>query len=409
MNRVIAACILACLPISAYGATLQGEVFDSTGLPIAGARVGIPTAAPRKGQAMFCPSCYLDCAKSAQTDSKGRFQIPGLSDSLKFHVLVTATGQKSQLTKLIDPLIGDLGIQLMPLPPELPAARTVRGRVIDDKKRPVRGALVSPAGAKTSSRRWYGQVSSVDPSVCDTQGRFAMLLPEDYRAVDVEVTADGKAGIAVRLLEPGADEREITIPTGTRVTGRLVYQGRPIEGLRIAVVQLERSGERLFIKAVPDATDKSGRFNFNYLPANERYAIYTLVGDGATENRDLVLSTKLFTAKDNNVSRDLGDLEVQPAVHLRGRVELGDGVFLPADTKLVISRDPAWDLIAIPLASDGSYTVNGLPPETYELRIAARGFEIDSKRMHYQSLGPQSFGIHITNSVDDLRIPVVKK
>ncbi len=128
MKRFLAIVALASLPVTVEGATLQGFVHDSAGKPLAGARVGIATAAPRKGLAMFCPSCYLDCAKSTQTDSAGRYQISGLNDSLKFQVLITAVGQKSQLTRLYDPHTGELEIILSPLPPESPANQTVLGR-----------------------------------------------------------------------------------------------------------------------------------------------------------------------------------------------------------------------------------------------------------------------------------------
>jgi len=43
------------------------------------------------------------------------------------------------------------------------------------------------------------------------------------------------------------------------------------------------------------------------------------------------------------------------------------------------------------------------------LRIVAKGVEIDGANLHYQLLGPQSLGIHIDESVDELRIPVVQR
>ena len=106
--------------------------------------------------------------------------------------------------------------------------------------------------------------------------------------------------------------------------------------MKIAVCQLNRNSEHLFIKAVPSTTDESGHFDFNYLPANERYAIYTLVGEGASEKRELLLTTKIFTAKDNNDTRDLGDLAVQPSIHLHGRVELPPGASLPTNAKIML-------------------------------------------------------------------------
>jgi hypothetical protein len=354
---------------------------------------------------MFCPSCYLDCAKSTRTDSEGRFAIANVSDALKFQVLITAPGHKSYATKLIDPAKGDLDIHLEPSPAIDHPERVVRGRVVDDAGRAVEGALVEPTGGKSSQRRWYGTVK-VEPTVCDAEGRFELVLPADMQAVDIEVSVSGKAGFEKSLLEPGKEEIELTIPTGTRVTGRLVDGGEPVAGLGIAVVQLNRDAAHHFIKAVACTTDEAGRFDFNYLPANERYAIFTLVGYGSTANRDRVLSTKLFSAKGNNETRDLGDLSVLPAVHIRGRLEFPAGVRPPADAKLMLDRDPAWDLIAIPIAPDGTFEADGLPPETYELAIKVKNFEVDGTRINYQLTGPQSIGIHVSKSIDGLSIPV---
>jgi len=74
----------------------------------------------------------------------------------------------------------------------------------------------------------------------------------------------------------------------------------------------------------------------------------------------------------------------------------------------VFGRDPAWDLIAVSVAKDGTFAVEGLPPETYEVRVAAQGFVIDGTRLPFQVLHAQSFGMRLRESVADLRIPVAR-
>ena len=62
---------------------LVGRVLSAhTGEPLAGAHVYIYTAAVRKGTSPFCPSCYVDCGKSATTDAEGRFAIESLDPDL---------------------------------------------------------------------------------------------------------------------------------------------------------------------------------------------------------------------------------------------------------------------------------------------------------------------------------------
>ena len=53
--------LVAALQTAAKASELRGRVIDAKFRPVAGARVDIATAAPKKGQGMFCPSCYLDC------------------------------------------------------------------------------------------------------------------------------------------------------------------------------------------------------------------------------------------------------------------------------------------------------------------------------------------------------------
>jgi uncharacterized GH25 family protein len=403
------ASILVLLPAIAHSATLQGSVRGPNGEPIVGARVGIATAAPLKGAAMFCPSCYLDCAKSTKTDAAGRFEIANVSDALKFQILFTATDHKSHITKLVDPAAGDVEIKLDAAPKNEHPDRTIRVQAVDDTGHPIEGALVSPCGAKTASKRWYGLVENVEPTVSDADGRFAIVLPEDFQALDIELTANGKAGLKKLEIVPAAEEIKLVVPTGTRVTGRLMHAGKPFAGLNIAVCQLDRDSQNFFIKAVQCTTDDAGRFDFNYLPPNQRYAIFTLAGEGATGDRDRILTTKVFTVKDNNQSRDLGDLEVGPSIHIHGRIEVPPGAKLPAAAKLMFSRDPAWDLIAIPIAADGVFEADGLPPEVYEISINTKNFDVDSSRVNYQLRGPKAIGIHVTKSIDDLMIPLATK
>ena len=119
-----------------------------------------------------------------------------------------------------------------------------------------------------------------------------------------------------------------------------------------------------------------------------------------------MLKTKRFTAKANGQNRDLGDLELIPAKRLVGRLELPPGQKLPANTKVVLDRDPAWDSVEMLVNPDGLFAIEGLPPETYSVRVSAEGFEIDGARIGYQMLERGEFGLHLADSISNLRIPL---
>lgn len=387
----------------AFSMALRGKVIDSAGQPVTAARVDIATAAPRIGQGIFCPSCYRDCAKWTETDDAGQFELRELDPMLKFQLLCTAPGKEAHLSKLIDPLLGSLTITLEPAPTDLPPERTIRRRIVDAQGTPIRAALVSPWGAKEGERRWWGVVENCRAAVSDRDGRFTMLVPEGLEGVDLEIVADGYAGVQAELVAPGQEEQPIVVPRGARVTGTLIFEGKPAAAARIAVVQMDRGASNHFIKAVEATTDAEGHFAFDYLPASQPYAIFTpLTG----KDEGPVLTTKKFTVPADGESRDLGTLTMIPALHLTGRVELPPGQTLPRGARLSLDRDPAWDLAQVEISAGGRFKATGLAPETYELRFPIKDFAVDSAALNYQALSDQSFGIRITESIDDLRVPL---
>ena len=390
--------------------TLAGKITNPDGQPLSGVRVDITTAAPKVGPAMFCPSCYLDCRKWDTTNETGEFQLTELDPGLKFRLVVAGPGLKTRQTELIDPLAGSVSIMLQNLPPDQDPSRIVSGEVVSEDGIPIAGAFIDPYGGKTAARRWHGSVSGVDPTVSDHKGQFAMLLPENMLALDIEITADGFCGVLKELLEPGTKPVALQLPAGAEVTGKLVHKGQPVVGMSLAVVQTQRSGERgIFIAAVGDVTRDDGSFKFQHLPFDQQYAIYTVAGEARLAASDFVLTTKVFKVPGSGEARDLGLLTVTRSVTIRGRVERVDDLPLPENLKLSFGRDPAWDLIGIPVADDGSFKVTGLPPETYKISVSSDDLVVVPEKLAHQMLGERSFGIHVTQPVDGLVIPVKAK
>lgn len=390
--------------------TLNGVVTDAGSQPLAGVRVDITTAAPKVGRALFCPSCYRDCAKWDTTDEKGRFQLKQLDPSLKFRLVATQTGFTTSQTSLINPDSETATIKLSALPTDIPTNRIISAMIISEQGTPIAGAFVEPYGAKTNKRRWWGRVKGVTPTVTDAEGRFSMIVPEDFLALDIQITADGYCGTRKMMLKPGTDIPDITVPMGAEVSGKLRHKGKPVAGMSIAVVQLNRSADnKIFIAAVGDVTDKDGAFKFRYLPPSQRYAIYSVAGEAQRSQSEFVITTKLFTVPASGESRDLGTLSVTKPVTVQGRVKHTADQPLPKNLRLTFGRNPAWDLIATQVQPDGSFTASGLPPETYEIRVGSRSLVLEPEELGYQVLGDQSFGIHVEDSVTGLVIPVKDK
>jgi hypothetical protein len=394
MSRV-AATSLALLLIASTSVradNLRGVVRDQSGNPISGARVDIATAAPKIGRGMFCPSCYLDCAKWAKTDAQGEFELKSLDSKLKFTLLSTAPGKQTHITTHLDPRVDSAEIVLEDFPVDVPSERILTGLVVGESATPIPGALVEPVYSVTGK-----------PSVTDDDGRFRMLLTGHSAVVDVSVTATGYAGMTVLRLEPGESEHRIVVPSGTEVRGKLVGEGQPLANAQIAVVQTNRFSTNHFIKAVQGITDQQGDFVISALPGNQEYAVFTPIGS-RTELGETVIQTKLFQAEVSGLVKDLGTLETRKGLSLSGQVVMPDGAPVPADLKLSLGRDPAWDLIELPVDTTGRFEITDLPSEGYEVHMMSAGWGVDLSQMPFQPIRENTFALYLDRSREDLRI-----
>ncbi len=389
---IAALILLTAVSAGSAPGTLVGQVLDENGAPLAGAVVDLYTAKPRVGLAETCPSCYRDCAKSAKTDDQGRFSIGDLDAVLSFRVLVLAPGRRAVLTKLIDPAQTELKVTLEPLPSDLPPDRMLKGRVLDERGKPLAGAVVSPTGAKTHEKRWWGQLPGVDEAaVTDAEGRFVITSQEPKLGLDLMASAAGYADFPSQLFDLDGSEHEIRLRRGASVSGRLTYEGQPVKRRAVGIVQRDRSAGH-FVGETTLATDDNGGFLFANLQPNERYALYSLC-DGK-EGLPVLKTVSFETGGDGDV-RQLGDLALLPGLTISGRVELPAGAKMPDGAKLRLSRDPAWDWCEALLSDDGEFTIRSLPPEVYSVSVIAPGFEIDASRMRYQVTGANEFGLRL--------------
>ena len=411
---VILVVALLASPARGDGLTLRGTVVDADGRPAEGARVDVATAKPRHGRGDICPSCYSDCRKVTTTDVEGQFQFDGLDPSLTFRLLVTRPGSVALSTDPIDPLdaiparsaatdaAGVVSLVLAPAPTDVPAERMIRGRLVDESGRPVPGALLSTQGEwNVDACRFGGAQTS--PVVSDDEGRFLMIVPEPLTAVSINISAEGFAGALLTKVIPGERDRSICVPQGTTVTARIAQDGKPCPGLRLAVVQIDRDASRHFVGTVPALTDAEGIARFEHLPAADRFCIFS----ETDPPQQFVIETTLFKAPESGKARDLGLIEAVEPRSLAGRLTIDGGNAIPAGTRILLSRDAAWDTRTVPVAADGTFDALGLPPEGYRLRVLADGSMIDRATLPWQCVDEQDVAIPLQTSRSDVLIPLI--
>ncbi len=365
---------------------LTGSVHAKNGEVVA-ATVFIATAGPKVGTSPFCPSCYADCQKSAKTDAAGRFEIQSLDPQLRFQVLAVAKGFKPKYANKVDPAMGPITVSLDPIEQADAAPENcLHGRIKDAKGKPVVGAVVEAHGIRTRNGggRW-GSLPGVDPlAVTDENGEFLITSQKPFDQMDVRVSARGFANKTITELASGASVHELTLTEGAAVRGRVLFNGQPVTNATVGVVSVNRDMEH-FTGNFDIGTDSDGRFLFVSLPPDVDYYIYG--GMDSFKKLGAIPLKTIHAGKDGEVT-DIGDLVVGPAHRLAGRVVLADGAEIPAKTRLLVSRENAWDNVQVTLPPDGHFDVSGVPAETIGLSVRLPGYRVSAKNASLDRMNP---------------------
>ncbi len=253
----------------AKASTVTGRVI-ADGKPVAGARVALVTRTRRGGRVRdgYSPTRVV---AEATADRDGTFRLPAPALSKEGYwmaqvvVLAPGRGLGGAAVKLDQP-----GAELTV---NLPAERTLKGRLVDLQGQPAAGVTVEVM--RVSSRGPSTIGSDFDespkrgpywpaPAVSDTQGRFTLRgLPADGN-VQLLVHGDGYARqiFEAKVRADAATEPTFAMPPARILEGVVTYRdtGKPVPGARLRVFsQKERyhSGPLRFMQAHADA---QGRF-----------------------------------------------------------------------------------------------------------------------------------------------------
>jgi hypothetical protein len=380
---------------------LGGRVVDASGRPVPGARVFIYTAAARVGVNPFCPSCYADCAKTAETDADGGFAIRSLDPSLIFRVLVVGEGYAPAFVDKVDPLSGPIEAKVKPIDPARLAPRhALRGKVVDPEGSPVAGAEVTPHEIDTEAFRGYGPGVVDEVAVTNLRGEFVLTSRSPARSIGVRVNARGLATRIFPMLPVAEKVHELRLGRGVEVTGLVVRDGRPMPGVVVGLVQQSRWTET-FLGHVEIASDESGRFRFSNVAPDDRFFAYGIM-DGLRPAGGLGIVP--FETRRDGTTADLGTLAVKPGHRLAGRLVLAGGKPIPPHTRVLISRDQAWDSQMVELDAEGRFVVEGLPTEVYGVSTTIKGYELAAKNACASPLNPGMLEGLVDRDIPDLTI-----
>jgi hypothetical protein len=317
-------------------------------------------------------------------------------------LLAVADGHTPTLSaKLVDPTAGPATFKLKrhDLDTRDPAL-VFHGRVLDEKGNPVLDAVVEPYGFRKGDGAQFGGLEGFDElALTNEKGEFRLGVPVKGLGLYVQVSA---RFLARRNFQNRSVDRthDLTVVSGVTVTGRLVKDGKPLPGAAVGLVQQDRNTET-FVGEYRAATDAKGVFRIPNVPPEDVFVIYGLMdslkSDGAVPAQPLRTGA---TATEF----DAGDLSVKEAYRLTGRVVLSDGKAVPAGTRILVSRDEAWDSQQAVVAKDGTFSLTGIPAERVNLSVNVPGYFVSPKNASYELLN--GFGLcgKISANIDNLRL-----
>lgn len=376
-------------------------VYNEGAEPLTNAMAFIYSAKPRLGPSFANPTSYPDCRKRARANARGQLKIESVDSNLLFRVLVAAPGRQPVFVELVDAERGPLDVNLMPVnQPELLPHKFLRGRVVDPRGQPVAPAIVSFQFYFGEEANRGGQVPGVDMwAATDTEGRFVITADKRFDVMSVTVEAPGFA--PRRFLRLSNDrEQELKITQGATVTGRVVQEGKPLEGVTVAMASADRAVD-YYLGDFIAGTDAQGRFWLFNLPS---YHIFQLYGkSGSLGGLGIIPPRKVRVAADES-TEDVGDLAVVSGVRLSGRLRLSDQQPVPPAIPVVLATEEANDSQTVLAGDDGTFRFTNAPACVVSLVVKLPGYHLSARNRSLDRLNPYHLIGRIEKDVEALEI-----
>jgi hypothetical protein len=379
-------------------ATITGKVVDTSGKSVAHATVLVYKAGVKKGYSVYCPTCWVDCGKRATSDAAGNFTITRLSPDLWFTLLVVHNGYSAAYVNKVDPAKGPAENAVLKARSAIKdISQVVRGRVVNAHGDPERDAVVEQQGISFRGqngeittgfgpRDWIDQMAATNE-----KGEFEIAYGKPAVRMILLVTPRGMA--SKLFTEPtGADRKTMTITEGAVIRGRLVQDGKPVANAEVGLTTHQRASGRVYAE-MRVGTKEDGTFAITNVPAGRIWLLYPKMESLAS--RGIGADVIPCETKDDGQEVDLGDIELEPAYTLRGKVILTDGNPVPADMRVTLSADRAWDTQMTVISPDGNFEFHGLPVGVYDLSPGVKGYRL-----------PKGFAVEtlVNRNVDNLVI-----
>lgn len=368
---------------------LTGHAVSADGHPVA-ASIILTQARLKPGKEESNKLLYPDLPKQVRADGQGDFKIEDLDSAFVYYAVAVAPHCRPRIFDTLDPDAGPLEIRFDNADSSNAAPGTVlRGLVVDTQRRAISGALVSMHDV-TRNGQDVMLADRIDAyAVTDRDGNFEIYSPVPFTDAGGSVEAPGFAPGLFEHWLPFYANDELMLNEGAAVKGRLVQGGKPVANAKVRV----NMGPSVF-------TDKEGRFLFMCLPANQSYSYFATMESLGSRGS---LPMREFQVNGVGSTNDIGDVTLEAAFTVSGRIQLTDGKPIPGRSRISLGCSTFsgyQDRLSWVLAPDGTFRFAGVPAEKATLYLQIPGYEIkpDDRRMIWGSIT----NVAVTGNIKDL-------
>lgn len=269
----------------------------------------------------------------------------------------------------------------------------LRAQLLNGAGQPVKDATIRVRAVSRATGTRYGETDDVDAvTKTDGKGEFIIRGKEPFLAATVTAEAPGYAKGIFTELPTGGDLHQLTLLEGASVTGVITKDGAPVPGAKIGVCDIDR-GSRIFTIDLNATTDADGRFRIANVPPKRGYYLFGFMHSFADKG---ALPSRRITAGADQSVLNLGELKVEPAFILEGRLSIQ----LP-HIPILLSRYRGRDAQTVETGPLGQFHFSGVPGEVMTLSVDAAGQHLSLNNASLNPIDPSYLvGRVITNKSD---------
>jgi hypothetical protein len=172
----------------------------------------------------------------------------------------------------------------------------------------------------------------------------------------------------------GPDRKTMTVTDGATVFGRVLQpDGKPAANVEIGVMAHSRRAGTGFPEMVI-GTREDGTFAITNVPVGRILYVYPKMESLAPLG--FAGNPEPLETKDDGQEIHMGDLRLQPAYTLRGKVVLSDGAAVGKEMRVTIGSDEIMDSQMVVLGPDGVFEFKGLSRGVYTVMPGVRNYQL---------------------------------